>query len=387
MGLISWLTKWIGSPVPLSGDELDAAIEQYSTELHIREMCFWSAVNIIANAVSKCEFKTYHRGEEIKGAEYYLWNVEPNKNQNSSAFLHKLIAQLYRNNECLVIESNGQLLVADSFTRNPYALYEDTFTQVTVGSFTFNKTFLQSEVLYWKLAEKDMRQVMNALYDSYAKLIFYSMTAYQKSRGTKGVFKYETIPIAGTAEREAFDALINEKFKKYMDSSDAIIPLGNGQSFEERQSKTYSNESTRDIRALVDDISDFTAKSIGIPPVLMRGDVQGVSDAVEELLTFCVDPLCDMLQEEINRKRIGQAEYNRGTKTVINTNTIKHIDLFSVTAAIDKLVSSGCFCVNDVRVAAGEEPINEEWANRYFMTKNYATVEELLKSLEGGETG
>ena len=386
MGLISWLSSRLGkSEVPLTDDNYNVILGELMSEIHIREVAFWSTINIIANAVSKCEFKTYVKGKETQGAEYYLWNVSPNKNQNSSGFIHKLIAKLYQENECLVVEQNGQLLIADSFMQTEYALYDTVFSQVTVGDFTFTRTFTQSEVLYWKLSEQNMRQVINSLYGTYSKLITYSMKAYQKSRGTKGIFNYDTIPLAGTEERKIFDSLINEKFKKFMESGDAIIPLGKGQSYTDIDSKTYASESTRDIRALIDDISDFTAKSVGVPPALVRGDVQGISDVVDQLLTFCIDPLCDMLQEEINRKRIGQAEYLKGTKTVISTKTIKHIDLFSITAAMDKLISSGCFCVNDIRKAVGDEPINEEWANRHFMTKNYATVEELLESLEGGD--
>lgn len=385
MGLISWLASKLGGSTPLSGVYIDEALEQYFNEVHIREVAFWSTVNLIANAVSKCEFKTYVKGKETKGAEYYLWNVEPNKNQNSSAFIHKWISQLYWNNECLIIEQNGQLLVADSFVKTPYALFDDVFSQVTVKDFTFEKTFRQSEVLYFELSEKNMRNVINALYESYLKLISYAMKAYQKSRGTKGVFNYDTIPVAGTEERKAFDSLINDKFKKFMESGDAIIPLGRGQSFTDIGSKTYSNENTRDIRAMIDDVSDFTAKAFGVPPALLRGDVQGVSDAVDQLLTFCIDPLCDMLQEEINRKRIGQADYVNGTKIVIDTKAIKHIDLLGVSTSIDKLISSGCFTINDIRKIVGEEPVEEEWANQFFMTKNYATVEELLKDLEGGE--
>lgn len=247
MGLISWLASKLGGSTPLSGAHIDEALEQYFNEVHIREVAFWSAVNLIANAVSKCEFKTYVKGKETKGAEYYLWNVEPNKNQNSSAFIHKWISQLYWNNECLIIEQNGQLLVADSFVKTPYALFDDVFSQVTVKDFTFEKTFRQSEVLYFELSEKNMRNVINALYESYLKLISYAMKAYQKSRGTKGIFNYETLPVAGTPERQTFDDLINIKFKKFMESGDAIIPLGRGQSFTEIGSKTYASESTRDI--------------------------------------------------------------------------------------------------------------------------------------------
>jgi hypothetical protein len=146
LGFIGWLIdKLSGKPAPLSDiTQYEAEYISLVGDIYIREMAFWSAVNIVANAVSKCEFKTFVNKKEIKGLEYYLWNVEPNRNQNSSVFLHKLIAQLYRKNECLVIEQNGQLLVADNFVRTPYALFDDKFTQVTVEDFTFQKTFYQA---------------------------------------------------------------------------------------------------------------------------------------------------------------------------------------------------------------------------------------------------
>jgi HK97 family phage portal protein len=361
--------------------------DEYSAlvgDIYIREMAFWSAVNLIANAVSKCEFKTFVGGKETKGREYYLWNLEPNRNQNSSGFMHQWISQLYRKNECLVIEQNGQLLVADDFVRTPYALYEDKFTQVTVGDFTFNRSFVQSEVLYFKLSECDMRKVTAGLYESYSKLISYSMTAYQRSRGTKGVFKYDTIPVDGTAERAAFDALINEKISKWLSGDNAALPLGKGQDWKELEHKTYSTESTRDIRSQIDDVSDFTAKAFGIPPAILRGDVQGIEDALDNFLTFCIDPLVDMLAEEINRKRSGYAGYAAGTYVQIDTKTIKHVDLLSMATAIDKLISSGVFCVNDIRKLVDEPIIDEPWAYEHFITRNYMPFEEALKTI-GGE--
>lgn len=383
----TWLIdKLGGQPVPLGTlGELATEYASLVGDIYIREMAFWSAVNVVANAISKCEFKTYVNGKEKKGREYYLWNVEPNRNQNSSVFLHKLIAQLYRKNECLVIEQNGQLLVADDFTRTPYALYDDKFTDVRVEDLVFQKTFFQADVLYFKLSECDMRKVTAGLFESYSKLLSYSMNAYQRSRGTKGIFKYNTLPVAGSEERKIFDNLINEKISKWLSGDNAALPLGNGQDWKELEHKTYSSESTRDIRALIDDICDFTAKGIGVPPALVRGDVQGTKEVIDQLLTFCIDPLTDMLSEEINRKRVGMAEFIKGTRVVIDTKTIKHIDLLSVATSIDKLIGSGCFCINDIRKAVGEEIIDEPWAWQHYITKNYATAEELLKSLERGE--
>ncbi len=386
LGLISWLIdKFGGKPVPTNFRFDEDEYASLVFDIYVREMAFWSAVNIVANAVSKCEFKTYLNGKEDKGREYYLWNIEPNKNQNSSRFLNKLIAKLYRDNECLVIEQNGQLLVADSFNRKPYALYDDVFTEVRVEDFTFARSFAQSEVLYYQLNEENVRKLINGLYESYSKLIAYSMKAYQRSRGTKGIFKYDTIPVAGTPEREAFDALINRKIKQWMEGDNAALPLGRGQEWKELQHKTYTNESTRDIKAQIDDIFDFTARAFGIPPALLRGDVQDTSKAIDQLLTFCIDPLVDMIQEEINRKRNGYEGYSKGTYLKIDTKCIKHVDLLSVATAIDKLIGSGAFCINDIRKAVGDEPINEAWADQHFITKNYETVENALTALEGGE--
>ncbi|HBV85766.1 MAG TPA: phage portal protein [Desulfosporosinus sp.] len=388
MGLITWIRDRLGGQaVLLSGTDVTGALDEYSglmADIYIRELAFWSAVNIIANAVSKCEFKTFLNGKETKGNEYYLWNIEPNKNQNSSGFIHKWISQLYRNNECLIIGHNEQLLVADSFIRTPYALFDDVFTGVTVGDFTFKRSFNQSEVLYWQLSSQDMRRVINGLYQSYSKLIAYSMKYYQKSRGTKGKFEYETLPVNGTEERKLFNSLVNEKFKAWLEADNGVIPLGKGQKFTELTSKTYSSEGTRDIRAMINDIFDFTAKGFNIPPALLRGDIQGTSDAVDQLLTFGIDPLTDMFSEEIIRKRVGRTEYLKGTYLQIDTKAIKHIDLLSVANAIDKIIGSGAYCINDIRKACGDSVIDEAWAWQHFMTKNYSTVADLLAALEGG---
>ena len=165
--------------------------------------------------------------------------------------------------------------------------------------------------MHFKLSEVDTRKLINALYASYSKLLGYSMKAYQRSRGTKGIFKYSTLPVAGTPQREAFDSLINEKKGKWLQGDNAALPLGDGQDWKELDKKTYSSESTRDIRAQIDDICDFTAKAVGIHPALLRGDVQSVNDALDYTLTFCIDPLVDLLQEEIIRKRYGYENLQR----------------------------------------------------------------------------
>ena len=51
---------------------------------------------------------------------------------------------------------------------------------------------------------------------------------------------------------------------------------------------------------------------------------------------------------------------------------------------IDKLISSSVFCVNDIKKLTGDEIIDEPWAWKHYITKNYTDVEK-LEALEGGE--
>lgn len=379
------LTKLGGEQAQVSAADITGGeLFSLSAELYVRELAFWQCANLVANAVSKCEFLTFERGDAIKGEEYYLWNIQPNKNQNSSVFLQKMISKLFADNEVLIIEANGQLLVADSFTRREYALFDDVFEQVTVGDFRFSRSFVQADVLYMQLHSRNMRLLVNGLYETYRKLLDYGMRSYNKSRGTKGILSLDTMAAGDQNAQRLFEDLKNSGFKRFADAENAVLPMWKGMTYTDLGSKTYSNEGTRDIRAMIDDVCDFTARAFGVPPALLSGEVQGVSDALEQFLTFCIDPLCDLLSEEINRKRYGR-DVLHGSRLQIDTKCVKHVDLLGVSTAIDKLIASGAFSVNDIRKVVGEAEIAEPWADQHFMTRNYAATQDLLDAVAENE--
>lgn len=357
-----------------------------SAGIYVRELAFWSCVSLMGKAVSKCKFKTFSAGREIKGEEFYRWNFEPNKNQNSSAFLHKLISKLYSENEALVVETaDAQMLVADRYNHRQYALVDDIFSQVTVGDFQFRRDFYQSEVLYFQLEEKNMRQIVNGLYGDYQKLLDYGMKSYQKSRGTKGIIELDTAARGNEAYNEAIENLQNKGFSNFAKAEDAVLSLYKGMRYTDLGSKTYSNEGTRDIRAMIDDVLDFTARAFGIPPVLLSGQIAGIPDVEDFLLTFAVDGLVNILQPEINRKQYGKSEIQKGNYLQIDTKAIRHIDIMNAPANIEKWISSGVYSVNDVLMMMDEPTINEPWAWKHFITKNFSEVEKALNGLKGGE--
>lgn len=374
-----------------SGTDVDCRIFiELAQEYALRELAFESCVNMIANALGKCEFKTYQGGKEIKGGEYYTWNIEPNPNQNSTAFLHKLINRLYRDNEALVISTIGPggreyLNVADSFRQlHAYPVKENQYQNVVVGDKTYPQTFLESDVLHLKLNNRDIKKVLDAMYSTYSKMIAASEKAFGYEFGQHWKVHLDRSPQGDEEFEEQFAKILEKQIKPFLQNDNAVLQEYNGYDFQNMA--PASKSTSRDIRALYDDIFDFTARAFHIPTVLLSGEIAGTSDAFTRWLTLCIDPLCDQLQEEANRKRYGYYAWKQGNYLRIDTSSLIHFDMFAQAGNVDKLVSSGVFTVNMILEAAGIPPIDEAWANEHFITKNYAPIAEVLKSLEGGET-
>lgn len=363
----------------------DNPIENIMTEIYLRELAFQRAIQILAKMLGKCEIRTFLNGDEIFRDEYYAWNYEPNRNQNKQQFFDKLIEKMFRNGETLVVAGiDGQLYVADSFCTTRSALYGNTYSQVQIDDYTFQRSFRSTDVLYLKPNWKNVNTILQGLYGSYAKLIQYGAKTFMQSHGSKGTLDISAVAQNAKNFDDTLKKLLNDYFKTFFESENAVLPLFEGYTFTEtNRSKNYNETTTRDIKALYDDVFDFTARAIGIPPSILKGDVQDNSKAIDELLTVALDPLAGSLESEINRKKYGKAVL-KGSRCMVDTSHVKHVDIFSNATQIDKLVQSGTHTINMILRAMGQPQINEEWANQHFITKNYSTVQDLLNSLEGG---
>lgn len=359
-------------------------------ETHVRELAYWSCVGLIARMVSKCEFQTLTNGRPVKGAEWYRWNISPNLNQSSTQFLSKLVHSLYGDQHAaLVVEVNGQLLVADSWVQDDKALVDSVFSGVTINGYTLNNVYRASDVLYFQQSPYNMRVLTNLLYDTYSKLIAYSARTYQASRGRKGILKLDTHESDKLTQDEKAKraAIMKSKFDKFFSQENAVLTLYNGQDYTDLSgNKTYTQETTRDLRAMIDDVVTYDARALGVAPALLLGDVSGIDAAVQWTLTSCIDPLTDMIAEEINRKRYGMSAVLSGTYLRVDTTTIQHTDLLAQSASVEKLVSSGVFSINDILRKLGEPTIPEPWADEHFITKNFSTIQDYLKGVDGNGT-
>lgn len=365
-------------------------LESEKYKLAIEDFAIQMAINLIAGAVSKCEFKTFFKCKEVKGDEYYLWNVEPNDNQNSSQHIQELISKLLYYNECLSVESNGKLIIADSFNHREYALYPDTFSDVSRGDLIMNRTFNMNDVLYFKLGYRDIRLLLSNLLNGYSQLLDMSITKYKRSGGRKGVAKIDKTMSGNEKYKAEIDDIFQNRFKSYFENENAVVHLPNGIDYQEitGEGSKKSTSEINDITNITKEAMSRVAQAFRIPPALLQGDIADVEKITDNFLTFCIDPLVDMLETEITRKRYGKAAYLQGSYIKIDTTCIKHIDIFSIATQADKLISDSLYNVDELREKLGDMPLNTWWSKQYVRTKNYealAANQPLDDSNTGGE--
>lgn len=346
------------------------------------------AINLIAGLVSKCEFQTFINHKPAKGDEYYLWNIRPNVNQNSTQFLQELVHTLIYNNECLVFQYNYQLIIAESFNKNEYALLETTFDSVSRKGFVFNKTFKMSEVMYLKYNNDDIRRMFNNMYCGYDRLISTATERYFQGGGEKIIVKLPGVTKGTSSEEkkeyeEKLRELFEKRFTEFFKSRNAVLPISAGIEIDRQQSeqnKKAANEVT-DVLNLVKDAFVRAGQALKIPAPLLNGEVADVEEVTNNLLTFAIDPLTDQIEEEVNGKKYGPDEFKKGNFIRINTSCIKHTDMFDIAQGAFNLRGVG-FNFDEIREGIGLEPLNTDFSEQRVVSKNFATEDELKEGDE-----
>lgn len=355
------------------------------SETYYKHLSIQTAINLISNTLSLAEFKTFEKGEEIKKENYYLFNVEPNFNQNANKFWRDVVYHLVYDNEALIVMHNNSLYVADSFQRTEYALKENVYSNVEIGTFRFKESFKESEVFYLALHSIKMKNLIDGLYEDYGKLIGYSKNTYKRSNARRGTLEIPTSYPQTPDARDNLQKLLNEQFKSFFNAENgAVLPLTNGLKYSDLTNQTYKNGSdSRDIRMLIDDVFDYVAVAFQIPPQLLKGSVADSDKSFDNFTTFCIRPWAELIEKEINRKYYKKRAFAEGSYLKIDISLIKQVSIKDLAVAIDILTRTGANTLDDNLVLLGREKVGGELGNQRFMTLNLVPVEQAMKGGEG----
>ena len=372
--------------IEISAEDFENYYQKYeASKFNVTELALFTTIDLIARSLAKCEFVTVENHKEVNKHEYYLWNYKPNIHQTKTEFVCDAVSNLIFKNECLIFETTDhQLLVADGFSKQEYAVFEDVFTNVTARGHSFKNTFKSSEVIYFKYNNFALNGLLTSMCSAYESLMASAEERYNKAVGHKGILKIDSIATNDVNFQEKFNTLMNERFKTYFRAKNAVLPLFEGFDYSEpsTDAKKTTNQEINDISKLRNEAYSTVGNAFHVPPAIIAGTASQLSDATDAFIANAIDPLAQMLEQGITNARYGVDEFIKGNYLLIDTTTVKHIDAVSSAVNLDKAIASGVLNHKKAQKYCNMLPSNEEWAEQYYITKNYQTADMALK---GGE--
>ncbi|UBH10601.1 phage portal protein [Macrococcus armenti] len=359
-----------------------------STNLFYKELAINSAINLIANAIIISEFRTFSNGKEQRKENHYLFNVAPNSNQSSANFWHEFVSKLIYENECLIIMHKDELWIADEFEREPKIFMNTMYKNIVIDDLKFGKTFYEEDVFYFKLNNKHMKSLIDSVYRDYGKLLSSAMNYYKRSNALRVLLKMDASFAQTDEQQDEMEEMFNDQLRNFLSADNAAaLPLQQGIDLSEMDSSKTSGLNSRDIKSVIDDIFDLVATAFNIPKGMLKGDLADVEKQTDNFIMFCVNPIARMIEDEVNRKYFSKDEYLKRNYVKVDTTLIKYTDPVKIATALDKLLSSGTNSVNDNLRMIGREPLDDDWADKHFITKNYSEFDEFMKEQSQSEKG
>jgi len=359
--------------------EISPVTQKLLDQLAFKELALYIGISYIANTLSKCEFRTYENGQEVQNKLYYMLNVSPNPNENSSQFINKFIENYFYKGHSLIVPHNNMIYCADEFDiddKNP--LKGIIFSNATFGMQQLQKKFKSSDVFYFKLDNQNAKGLIDALYNQYGEVIAQALATYKRTNGTKYKLLLENYKAGDAQFNQIFNTVLKEQLKTFIENDNAVYPQFKGTDLQEFSSK--NTKDTSDIITMRKEIFEVTAQALKIPLPMMLGNITNMNEIVKVYLSICIDPLADMIGEEFTRKYYSYDEWKKGNYIQVDTSCINHVDILEVADKIYNAVGSGVANIDDVRKRIGWKPLGTEFSQQFFLSKNFVPAEEMLKA-------
>ena len=259
----------------------------------------------------------------------------------------------------------------------------DIYDSVTVGNFTFEKVFTQDDSYMVRLDDLNVRKLIDGMYDQYGSIMSSAASALKQSNGQKYKLHIEGVKAGDEEFNKEFENYIKKQLKTYLESDTAVYPEFDGYKLEPDTSKV--NGSSTDFVALQKELMSTVASAFHIPESMMTGNITSMKEIVGSFLTFGVDPYADAITEALN-KGVGVDNYIKGSYYKVDTSKIQHQNVFDLAVSCMNLISSGVMSIDEVREELDKAPLNTDWSQKHFITKNFEEIERFLTSIqEGGD--
>jgi HK97 family phage portal protein len=360
-------------------------LEDISQRAYLKRMALDTCIQFVGRSIAQCHFQVRDGNASIKKELFYKLNVRPNSDQSASTFWETVIYKLIHDGECLIVLSDTEdFLIADRFTRDEFALYDDVFHSVVVKNYEFKRSFKMSDVLFLEYGNIKLSRFLDGLFEDYGEMFGRMINAQLRNYQLRGIVKVGAGQTFDDKRQEKLQNFINKLYGVFNKNSVAIVPQMQGMEYEELStSRLGSTQSIEELTNLKKSVMNDVAKFLGIPPSLIHGEMADLSNSMKAFEKYCKHHFIRKIQDEMNAKLFTPDEFLKGHQIKI----ISKGSPLESAESTDKLIASGAFTQNEVREMYGYERGDDPQLDRYILTKNYQTKEELEVNGSGGGDG
>ncbi len=346
--------------------------------IHLQETALETVVTYVTDRASLVILRT---GDEML---HYRWNVKPNPYQNAQEFKRKFIRQMLIDGESLIVQEGAPdyyLHIADSYTEERVSLNEIVYRDIEVDGISFGDK-PADEVYMLKYKNEKVSKWIRQLDDNYVDL-FNRLVEIQKLQSQLRIYpKFKTM---GSKNRDS-----QAKFMEFLKSFQTAV--------EEKQVVIAPTQDDYDINENksafkgfnIDEVSKMEAiylsnvcRLYGISPTLFNGELADIEQHRDDFIRF-VHSVMQIVSTEINSKYFAEGEKEYSEKQVrLILFFMEYNSALDASKDIEKAIGSGVYTINDVLEMQGRDKVDDEHADRRFLTRNIGTIEEA--DLKGGE--
>ncbi|MHC5250436.1 phage portal protein [Enterococcus sp. LJL90] len=359
-------------------------VESLANRSYLKTMAKNTVLDFVARTMSTMEVK--FKNKDGTTDWNYILNVRPNSDMSASTFWEKFFYRLLDDNEVLVIfTDDNQMLIADDYYREKYAVYEDVFSLVSVKNYTFERRFKMSEVIFLEYNNEKLDMFTNGLFEDYGELFGRILEVAMRNNqirasvsiDSSGAFN-EDVDKNGKTRSQRLQEYIDKVYNSFKTKSVAIVAKIKGVDYEEYTNKQgVSNQSLDELNKMKSSLIDDIANAIGVPTALIYGEKAELDSNIRAFRKLCITPLVKKLQDELTAKIITRHEYGEGERVIVSK--VLPISILENATQIDKVVSSGTFLRDEVREEVDYDALPNGEGQELIMTKNYQKV------VKGGE--
>ncbi|MEX6340815.1 phage portal protein [Staphylococcus arlettae] len=354
-------------------------VRETSNKAYIKRWALDTCINHIARTISQTKFEIVDgESKDNSSTTHYKLNVRPNTDESAATFWQKVIRKLIYDNEVLIVVTDSKdLIIADDFVREEYALYDDIFKNVMLGEFEFERNFKMSEVIYLEYNNESITNMLMGLFKDYGDIFGRVLTYNMMSNQIRGTVEMDASLALNEASNESMQRFINKAYEAFSKNDVAVVPVQKGYSYKEHSNSNGTKTSSQidDLAKVPNQLLSYVATNLGIPLPLLDGSVADVEAMTENYMKFCINHFIEKIVDELNAKLFSERGYKEGKR--IEAITIGAKTPLEKAEAIDKLVASGSFTPNEVRDMFNYHHIEDEEMDKVMVTKNYIKKEDL----------